>query len=117
MELIALAPDVILAQGDATLAPLLQATQTVPMMFTIVADPVGAGYIAPSIKRAAVLRDPALTSGTALFAAIQAVAPRRPRSAWHDADEIELSGHRRAAAGPAISASDELREGGGSGLR
>jgi len=86
--------------------PLLQATRTVPIVFVIVADPVGAGLvdslarpggnvtgfmlfeyslggkwlellkqIAPGVTRAAVLRDPALHSGTGQFAAIQAVAP------------------------------------------
>ena len=44
-ELVALAPDVILADSSATVAPLLQATRSVPIVFTIVADPVGAGYV------------------------------------------------------------------------
>jgi putative ABC transport system substrate-binding protein len=44
-ELAALAPDVILATGSATLAPLLQATRAVPIVFTIVPDPVGAGLV------------------------------------------------------------------------
>jgi putative ABC transport system substrate-binding protein len=44
-ELVALAPDVILATGSATLAPLLQATRAVPIVFTIVPDPVGAGFV------------------------------------------------------------------------
>ena len=44
-ELAALAPDVILAHGSPTLGPLLQATRTVPIVFTVVADPVGAGYV------------------------------------------------------------------------
>jgi putative ABC transport system substrate-binding protein len=44
-ELIALAPDVILAHSSGAVAPLLQATRTVPIVFTIVADPVGAGYV------------------------------------------------------------------------
>ena len=43
-ELVALAPDVILADSSAALSPLLQATQTIPIVFAIVADPVGAGY-------------------------------------------------------------------------
>jgi putative ABC transport system substrate-binding protein len=104
--LVALAPDVILANSSAALAPLLQLTRTVPIVFTIVSDPVGAGYveslsrpggnatgftvfdysisakwlellkeIAPSVKRVGVLRDRALTLGTAQFAAIQAMAP------------------------------------------
>jgi putative ABC transport system substrate-binding protein len=105
-ELAALGPDVILAHGTSTVAPLLQATRTVPIVFPVIADPVGAGFvdslarpggnatgfmefeysmggkwlellkeIAPSMKRAAVLRDPNQGSGTSQFAAIQAVAP------------------------------------------
>ena len=105
-ELVALAPDVILANGTAAMAPLLQATRTVPIVFTAVADPVGAGFvdslarpggnttgfmqfeynlsgkwlellkqIAPGVTRAAILRDPAISSGTGQFGAIQSVAP------------------------------------------
>jgi len=44
-ELIALAPDVILAAGDTTLPSLLQATRTVPIVFAVATDPVGAGYV------------------------------------------------------------------------
>jgi putative ABC transport system substrate-binding protein len=44
-ELVALAPDVILAHSSQAIAPLLQATRTVPIVFTAVSDPVGAGYI------------------------------------------------------------------------
>ena len=44
-ELAALAPDVILAHGAATLAPLLQVTLTVPTVFVVVTDPVGAGLV------------------------------------------------------------------------
>jgi putative tryptophan/tyrosine transport system substrate-binding protein len=44
-ELVALAPDVILASGATALAPLLQATRSVPIVFVSVADPVGAGYV------------------------------------------------------------------------
>src|SRR5438034_6500385 len=106
-ELAALAPDVLLAgTGTATVAPLLQATRTVPIVFVTVIDPVGAGFvatlarpggnatgftiyeygmsgkwlellkqIAPSVTRAAVLRDPAIASGIGQFGAVQAVAP------------------------------------------
>jgi len=46
-ELAALAPDVIVAgSGTATIAPLLQATRTVPIVFTVAVDPVGAGFVA-----------------------------------------------------------------------
>ena len=44
-ELAALAPDVIIASGTAALAPMLQATRTVPIVFVNVADPVGAGFV------------------------------------------------------------------------
>ena len=44
-ELVALSPDVILATGSAAAAPLLQATRTVPIVFVIVPDPVGAGFV------------------------------------------------------------------------
>jgi len=43
--LIALAPDVILATGDSTIPPLLQATRTVPIVFPVANDPVAAGYV------------------------------------------------------------------------
>jgi putative tryptophan/tyrosine transport system substrate-binding protein len=44
-ELAALAPDVILAHGATTVRPLLQATRSVPIVFPIVGDPVGAGFV------------------------------------------------------------------------
>jgi putative tryptophan/tyrosine transport system substrate-binding protein len=105
-ELVALVPDVIFTTGNAGAAPLLQATRSVPIVFVIVPDPVGAGFvdslarpggnatgftsfeyglsakwlellkeIAPRVTRAGVIRDPALASGPAQFAAIQSMAP------------------------------------------
>ena len=105
-ELAALAPDVILADGASAVGALLQATRTVPIVFPVVGDPIGAGFvdslarpggnvtgfmnfeysiggkwlellkeIAPGVTRVAVLRDPALPSGTGQFGAIQTVAP------------------------------------------
>jgi putative ABC transport system substrate-binding protein len=44
-ELVALAPDVLLVSGASSLTPLLQATRTLPIVFTSVADPVGAGFV------------------------------------------------------------------------
>jgi ABC-type uncharacterized transport system substrate-binding protein len=44
-ELVALAPDVILAHSSAAVAPLLQQTRSLPIVFTVVADAVGAGYV------------------------------------------------------------------------
>jgi putative ABC transport system substrate-binding protein len=103
-ELLALAPDVILASGGA-LAPMLQATRTVPIVFAFAADPVGSGLveslsrpggnatgfllfeydlsakwlellkeIAPVVTRVAVLRDPTQGSGIGQFAVIQSAA-------------------------------------------
>jgi ABC-type uncharacterized transport system substrate-binding protein len=105
-ELVALAPDAILATGTTVMGPLQRATRTVPIVFVNVADPVGAGLvaslaqpggnatgfaaleygssgkwlellkqIAPDVSRAAVVRDPTLSSGSAQFGAIQAVSP------------------------------------------
>ena len=45
-ELVALAPDVILASGGQVVGTLLQATRTVPVVFTQTPDPVGAGFVA-----------------------------------------------------------------------
>jgi putative ABC transport system substrate-binding protein len=45
-ELAALAPDVILsATGTTTTAPLLEATRTLPIIFVLLVDPVGAGFV------------------------------------------------------------------------
>jgi putative ABC transport system substrate-binding protein len=105
-ELVALAPDVIMAPGGSTVGQLLQATRTVPIVFVFVPDPVGSGFvnslsrpggnatgfmafeyslsakwiellkqIAPGVKRAAVLWDPAIPAGIGQFAVIQSVAP------------------------------------------
>ena len=45
LELVALAPDAILAGGGAGLPSLQQATRTVPIVFTQTPDPVGAGFV------------------------------------------------------------------------
>jgi putative ABC transport system substrate-binding protein len=124
VELVALAPDVILAHGASTMGLLLQATRTVPIVFPVVGDPVGAGFvdslarpggnatgfmgveysmggkwlellkqIAPGVTRVAVIRDPAIPTGSAQFGVIQGVAPSlrvevSPVNA-RDAGEIE----------------------------
>ena len=105
-ELIALAPDILLADGTVSATALQYATRTLPIVFTTVLDPVGFGFvdslsrpggnitgfmifeygfsgkwlellkqIAPQVTRAAVIRDLAISLGTAEFSAIQAVAP------------------------------------------
>jgi putative ABC transport system substrate-binding protein len=104
-ELVALAPDLILAAGTLSVAALQRETKSIPIVFSNVTDPVGAGFvdnlarpggnvtgfmlyeysiagkwltllrqIAPSVTRTAVLRDPAITSGNAMFATIQGLA-------------------------------------------
>jgi len=106
VELAAQAPDVILAHGASAVGPMLQATRTVPIVFPVAGDPVGAGFVAslarpggnatgfmsyefslsgkwlgllkqvaPGVIRVAVLRDPALTTGTGQFGVVQAMAP------------------------------------------
>jgi putative ABC transport system substrate-binding protein len=44
-EMVALAPKLIVAEGSASLAPLQQMTRAIPVVFTIVPDPVGAGFV------------------------------------------------------------------------
>jgi putative ABC transport system substrate-binding protein len=44
-ELVALSPDVILANGSPALRPLFQATRTAPIVFVAVPDPVGSGFV------------------------------------------------------------------------
>ena len=45
-ELVALQPDLILSQSTPTTAALLQETRIIPIVFTLVADPVGSGFVA-----------------------------------------------------------------------
>ena len=142
-ELVALAPDVLLVSGASSLTPLLQATRTLPIVFTSVTDPVGAGFVesmsrpggnatgfiqfeyslsgkwlellkqvAPGVTRAAVLRDPAQTSGVGQFAVIQSVASSVGIEVVpvnvHDADEIERAATaftRTAGGGLVVTAS------------
>jgi putative ABC transport system substrate-binding protein len=44
-ELVVLAPDVIMTVGSISVAPMQQATRTIPIVFTSLADPVGAGIV------------------------------------------------------------------------
>jgi putative ABC transport system substrate-binding protein len=116
-ELVALAPDVILAVGTMGAGVILEATRSVPVVLVIVPDPVGSGFvgslaepggnatgfmmfeydlsakwlellkqIAPTVTRAAVLRDAALVAGIGQFAVIQSVA----RSVGIDVKAINL---------------------------
>ena len=44
-ELVAFAPEVILASGSAAVGRLLEATRSLPVVFVIVPDPLGAGFV------------------------------------------------------------------------
>src|SRR4029077_6087964 len=66
-ELIALQPDVILANNTPTTAAVLQQTTTIPIIFAVVADPVGSGFVASLARRDGnvtgfTLTEPAMTS-------------------------------------------------------
>jgi putative ABC transport system substrate-binding protein len=66
VELAALAPDAILAgSGTTTVAPLLQATRTVPIVFVVVIDPVGAGFVS-SLARPGINTAGGSVSGSAI---------------------------------------------------
>ena len=45
-ELVALRPDLILSHGTAVTAALQRETKTIPIVFVIVSDPVGSGFVA-----------------------------------------------------------------------
>ena len=45
VELVGLGPDVVVASGSASAGPLLQVTRSIPVVFTVVPDPVGAGFV------------------------------------------------------------------------
>jgi putative ABC transport system substrate-binding protein len=61
-ELVALTPDVILANGSASMGPLLEVTRTVPIVFVTVADPVGAGYVNSLARPVGTLPDLSFTN-------------------------------------------------------
>src|SRR5262245_12859801 len=58
-ELTALSPDVIVTTGDSNTAALIQATRTVPIVFVLVPDPVGAGFAASLARPGATAAGPA----------------------------------------------------------
>jgi putative tryptophan/tyrosine transport system substrate-binding protein len=124
-ELVALQPDVILTQNTPPTATMLQQTRAIPVIFVIVADPVGSGFvgslarpggnatgfmvmeptiaskwlellkeIAPSIKRAAFLFNPATTPFADIYlnpfkAAAPSFAVEAIAAPVHDASDLE----------------------------
>src|SRR5260370_8458573 len=64
-ELVALGPDVVMAFTSAAVPPLQQVTRAIPIVFAIVADAVGAGYVASLARPVAnVTRFPRLQYAT-----------------------------------------------------
>src|SRR5262245_22131921 len=49
-ELVALQPDLIVTQSTPITATLLQETRTIPIVFALVADPIGSGFVASFAK-------------------------------------------------------------------
>jgi putative tryptophan/tyrosine transport system substrate-binding protein len=60
-ELVALTPEVIFAAGGTSLGALLQATHVLPIVFAIVPDPVGSGFV-DSLPRPVVTRPASCSS-------------------------------------------------------
>jgi putative tryptophan/tyrosine transport system substrate-binding protein len=50
VELVSLAPEIIVAHGANALAPVQQQTRTLPILFVQVPDPVGQGFIASLVQ-------------------------------------------------------------------
>jgi putative ABC transport system substrate-binding protein len=102
-ELVALAPDILVAAGSATVGALQQATRTVPIVFATVGDPVGGGFVESlarpggNITGFASLNMPSAQSGWSCSEKF-----RRARRAWRSC-EI-----RRLRPGPASSARYKL---------
>jgi putative ABC transport system substrate-binding protein len=112
-ELVALAPDVILAAGGTTVAPLQQITRTVPIVFVNVTDPVGSGFVA------SLGRPSGNATGFTLFEysisgkwleLLKQIAPRVTRVAvLRDAGLTSGGGQLGSLQGAAQSAGMELR--------
>jgi putative ABC transport system substrate-binding protein len=124
-DLVALAPNILFASGTLSVTALQHVGRSIPIVFSNVTDPVGAGFvdslaqpggnvtgfsiyeyslsgkwleilkeIAPSVTRAAVIRNPDNPVGVALFSAIQAQAQSLrmeviPVDSRRNASEIE----------------------------
>jgi putative ABC transport system substrate-binding protein len=140
-ELVALAPEAILAGVGPTVQALFQATRTIPIVFAQALDPIGAGIVeslsrpgsnatgfiqfeyslsgkwpellkelAPTVSRAAIVRDASNPAGIGQWAVMQALAPAVGMELTpigvRDANEIErgLSAFARGGSGGLIAA-------------
>jgi putative ABC transport system substrate-binding protein len=111
-ELVALAPDVILAHGSTIVRPLLRATRSVPIVFVSVADPVAAGFVE------SLARPGGNATGFALFEysisakwleLLRQVSPTVTRAAViRDPDQISGGGQLGAIQGAALLLGVEL---------
>jgi putative ABC transport system substrate-binding protein len=83
-ELVALAPDVILASTTVTVGPLLELTRTIPIVFVNAADPVGAGLVESLARPGGNVTGFALyeyDTGAKLLELLKEIAPRVTRAA------------------------------------
>jgi putative tryptophan/tyrosine transport system substrate-binding protein len=83
-ELVALQPDIILTQNTPPTASMLQQTRTIPVIFVIVADPVGSGFVESLARPGAnatgfTIMEPTITGK--LVELLREIAPRVKRSA------------------------------------
>jgi putative tryptophan/tyrosine transport system substrate-binding protein len=84
-ELIALQPDLILTQNTPPTASMLQQTRTIPVIFVIVADPVGSGFVGSLARPGGnatgfTIMEPTITGK--LLELLKEIAPRVSRAAF-----------------------------------
>jgi putative ABC transport system substrate-binding protein len=82
-ELVAMTPEVIVAHGASTVAPLLQLTRTVPVVFPIAGDPVGAGFVESLAKpggNATGFMSTEFSMGSKRLELLKEIAPRVTRA-------------------------------------
>jgi ABC-type uncharacterized transport system substrate-binding protein len=92
-ELVALAPDVILASSGSVVGPLRRLTRTIPIVFTETSDPVGAGFVESLSRPADPLTEVSRNGARALLA--QAVEAEVAALLSGHADEMTEDGRQR----------------------